>query len=34
LPEALTDLADVHLFAYPTALLAGFSFIEGVESAF
>lgn len=34
LPEPLMDLGDVHLFAYPTALLAGFTFIDGVESTF
>jgi pimeloyl-ACP methyl ester carboxylesterase len=32
LPDELSSLADIHLRAYPTALLAGFTFIGVVES--
>jgi alpha/beta superfamily hydrolase len=34
LPEDLASLADTHLRAYPTAMLAGFAFIDAVNGSF
>jgi hypothetical protein len=31
LPEELASLADTHLLAFPTAMIAGFTFIETVN---
>jgi Secretory lipase. len=33
LPEELASLADTHLLAYPTAMLAGFAFIDAVNGS-
>ena len=33
LPPELSTLGNVHLFAFPTAMMAGFGFIHGMESA-